>query len=445
MFGFLKKKLGEAIGKFSKKAEEEAKEEPPEQEVPAKSPKKAEKVKKPAEVPKKQQKTPPKKPEQKKKDPEKELPSKKAKPVKITEPEEELKEAGIGEELKENKSDAEPEEEPPAEAAVVEKTEEKKKGFFDKLFGKKEAPEAGKTPEKVETPEEPKGILGKISESITKVSISSEKFDELFWDIELAMLENNVAVEVIEKIKDDLKAAIVDKKISRSNIQEQILSALRDSIESLFSVEGVDIIEKARQKKPYIVALIGVNGSGKTTSVAKIVNMLQKNRLRVVIGACDTFRAAAIQQLEEHANNLGVKVIKHDYGADPAAVAFDTVEHAKAKGIDVVLLDTAGRLHSNSNLMDELRKIVRVAKPDLKIFVGESIAGNDLVEQVKLFNADIGLDGIILSKADVDEKGGAAISVTYITKKPILYIGTGQNYEDLIVFSKDKVMEQIGL
>ena len=166
--------------------------------------------------------------------------------------------------------------------------------------------------------------------------------------------------------------------------------------------------------------------------------------LGVVLAAADTFRAAAIDQLQLHADKLKVKLIKHDYGSDPAAVAFDAVKHAQSTDKDVVLIDTAGRIHSNINLMEELSKIIRVAKPDLKIFVGESITGNDCTEQAKKFDDAVGIDGIILSKADVDDKGGAAISVSYVTKKPILYLGIGQEYDDLEFFKKESILQSIG-
>ncbi|MBT3282428.1 signal recognition particle-docking protein FtsY [archaeon] len=298
-----------------------------------------------------------------------------------------------------------------------------------------------------EKPQEPekKSFFKKISDAVTKKSISESKFQEIFWDMELAMLENNMAVEVIEKIKEDLRENLVDQKHSRREISEVVLKSLKSSIEGLFDVDTIDLIKNAKKKNPYVVVFLGVNGAGKTTSIAKVTNLLKKNDLEVVIGACDTFRAAAIDQLEEHANKLDVKMIKQDYGSDAAAVAYDTVEHAKSKGKDVVLIDTAGRLHSNKNLMEELKKLIRVVKPDLKIFVGESITGNDCVEQVKQFNDAVGIDGIILSKADIDEKGGAAISVSYITGKPILYLGTGQEYDDLEVFDKDKIIRSIGL
>lgn len=194
-----------------------------------------------------------------------------------------------------------------------------------------------------------------------------------------------------------------------------------------------------------MIVFFGINGSGKTTTIAKFAHLLQQNKLSCVMAAADTFRAAAIDQLEEHASKLKIELIKHDYGADPAAVAFDAVKHAKAKKIDVVLVDTAGRMHSNTGLVDEMKKIIRVVKPDLKLFIGESITGNDCIEQAKTFDAAIGIDGIILSKADIDDKGGAAVSVSYVTKKPIFYLGTGQNYSDLKEFDKETITKNIGL
>ena len=207
------------------------------------------------------------------------------------------------------------------------------------------------------------------------------------------------------------------------------------------------IIKRIEEKKekPFVIGFFGVNGGGKTTTIAKLAYILKKIGLSSVISASDTFRAAAIQQLEEHASKIGIRIIKHDYGSDPAAVAFDAIKHAQSKSIDVVLIDTAGRLHSNVNLIDEMKKIVRVANPDLKIFVGESITGNDAVEQAKRFNESVGIDGIILTKADVDEKGGAIISVSYVTHKPIIYLGNGQNYDNLEKFDKYKLITNLGL
>ena len=303
--------------------------------------------------------------------------------------------------------------------------------------------------------DEHKGFFTKITETFTKIQISEEKFEELFWDLEVVLLENNVAVEVIEKIKRDLKKELMNGKVSRKGVEDLILSTLRQSITELFDVEKIDLIQKIKDKRknsghdephePYIIAVIGVNGSGKTTSIAKLAHKFQKNGLKIVLAASDTFRAAAIQQLEEHANNLNVKMIKHDYNSDPAAVAFDAIKYAEAKDIDVVIIDTAGRLHSNTNLMRELEKVIRVCKPDIKIFVGESITGNDCVEQAKEFDKAVGIDAIILAKADVDDKGGAAISVSYILQRPILYLGTGQTYDDLKEFDSKLIIESLEL
>ena len=198
-------------------------------------------------------------------------------------------------------------------------------------------------------------------------------------------------------------------------------------------------------KDPFVILFCGINGTGKTTTIAKIATFLKENDLSCVLAAGDTFRAASIEQLETHAKKLKVPIVKSNYGSDPASVAHDAISYAKKNKIQAVLIDTAGRLHSNTNLMDEMKKIVRVAKPDLKIFVGESLTGNDIIEQVKSFNWSIGIDGIILTKADIDERGGTALSVGFVTKKPILYLGTGQEYDKIEVFDKKKFIERLGL
>jgi fused signal recognition particle receptor len=395
-------------------------------------------------------------------------------------PEEELKltKEEIEEQVKGLKGELEKEfEEAKPEVSIEKEEKPQKASFLKKLFGKKEKKEEkpaedkkelewGRKPEEPEVklgvkpeirkeldeqieegPEEEKGFFRRIKETFTTVKLSDEKFEKLFWELEVVLLENNVAVEVIDKIKADLKVELTTGKVSRKKIEELVEDSLRESIKGLFIDKSFNLINEIRmkKKKPYIIVFIGVNGSGKTTNMAKLAHLLMKNNLSVVFAASDTFRAAAIQQLQEHADKLGVKMIRHDYESDPAAVAFDAIEHAKAKGIDVVLIDTAGRLHVNDNLMNELKKLVRVNKPDLKIFVGESITGNDCVEQAKIFDEIVGIDAIILAKADVDEKGGAAVSVSYVTKKPIIYLGTGQKYEDLEEFKPEIIIKNIGL
>jgi fused signal recognition particle receptor len=432
MFGFLKDKLKGLVSKFTKKVETEAKEEVVEVEKPAEKPA----AKKPA-VEK------PKKPEKSRE--EKKQKEKQEKP-KVGKPEEEKIKSELPERIKKP-------EEKKAEASIVlpetPKVEEKpvEKGFFARVkevFLKSEEPKV-EVHRVEEAAEEKKGVFARVKEAITTKKISEKQFDEMFWDLEFALLENNAAVDVIEKIKTDLKADLVEKPIPRTRVQDTIVSSLRKSIVDLFPIEPPDVLKLARQKKPFIICFVGVNGSGKTTSIAKVAHLFKKHGFSVVLAAADTFRAAAIDQLQAHADKLGIKLVRHDYGSDPAAVAFDAIKHARAASKDVVLIDTAGRLHSNTNLMDEMKKIIRVAKPDLKLFVGESITGNDCVEQARQFDEAVGIDGIILAKADVDEKGGAAISVSYITKKPILYLGIGQEYSDLQQFDKDKLIASIGL
>ena len=284
-----------------------------------------------------------------------------------------------------------------------------------------------------------KNIIKRIKEKITKVSLSEDKFEELFWDLELELLEFNVALEVIELIKESLKKELVENKVERRNIEEIIRKILLETIEGLF--EKIKPLEQLAKEKPFKILFLGVNGSGKTTTCAKIAKYLKDKKLSSVIAASDTFRAAAIQQLEEHANNLKIKIVKHDYGADAAAVAFDAIKHAKASRKDFVLIDTAGRSHVNNNLMDELAKIVRISKPNLKILVVDALTGNDAVDQAKQFNEKIGVDAIILTKVDADEKGGAVISISHAIKKPILFLGIGQEYKDIEPFSTKKFMK----
>ncbi len=294
---------------------------------------------------------------------------------------------------------------------------------------------------------ENKGFFQAIKERIITTRIDEKQFDRMFWEMEMALMENNVAMEVIEKIKNGLKERLVEKPIKRTMVEKTIHGALRSSIGELFESRGMNLIDeiKSKKEKPYVIAFFGINGSGKTTSIAKLARMLKSKNISCVLAASDTFRAASIEQLSLHADKIGVKIIKHSYGADPAAVAFDAIKHARAKSIDAVLIDTAGRMQSNKNLVDEMKKIIRVAKPDLKIFVGESITGNDCIEQAKTFNEAVGIDGIILAKADIDEKGGAAVSVSYVTKKPILFLGTGQKYSDLQEFDSEVIIRNLGL
>ncbi len=277
-----------------------------------------------------------------------------------------------------------------------------------------------------------------------KIYIDEKKLDGILWDLEMNLLEANVALSVIESIKSDIKEELRYVPVDRSKIRDVVEDAMRRAISHILSSNNADFVELVEKgKKPFVILFVGVNGGGKTTAIAKLAYYLKNKGKTVVIAAGDTFRAGAIEQLEEHANRLGVKLIKHGAGADPAAVAYDAIQHAKAKHKDVVLIDTAGRMQTNINLMEEMEKIKRVAKPDIIIFVGDSLSGNDAVEQANRFDETVGIDGVILTKVDADAKGGAALSIAYTIGKPLLFIGIGQNYEDQIPFDPGWMMSHI--
>ena len=299
-------------------------------------------------------------------------------------------------------------------------------------------------PKELKKLEEKKTWLDRVTATITEAKLTEGHFDRLFSALETELLQNNVAYGVVEKIKVKLQTDLVGKSLKRNEIVEIIRKDLKELILDIFETpKPIDLLALAKETKPLVILFVGVNGVGKTTNMAKLTKWLQSNELSCVFAASDTFRAAAIEQLEFHANKLGVPIIKHKYGADPAAVAFDAIKHATAKKLDVVLIDTAGRSHANADLMDEMAKIKRVNNPHITILVVDALTGNDAVEQANKFDDKIGIDGSILSKVDADEKGGALISVAYATKKPILFLGTGQTYDDLQKFDAEKIIEKL--
>jgi fused signal recognition particle receptor len=275
-------------------------------------------------------------------------------------------------------------------------------------------------------------------------TIDEKKLNDLLWDLEMGLLEADVAYSVIDSIKKDVKQEIKRVPFDKGKAGDLVEMVLKNAIGHVLKSNNFDFNKFIdEQKKPVVIMFVGVNGTGKTLSIAKIAFLLHKIGKTCVMAAGDTFRAGAIEQLTIHADKLGVKIIKHGPGSDPAAVAFDAIEHAKAKHKDVVLLDTAGRMQTNSNLMDEMAKIKRVAKPDMIIFVGDALSGNDAVEQAKRFNEVVGIDGVILTKVDADAKGGSSLSIAYTIGKPLLFIGIGQKYEDQITFNPEWMVQHI--
>jgi len=292
---------------------------------------------------------------------------------------------------------------------------------------------------------EPKkeGIFKKIKKKITEKELKESDVKDILWDLQISLVQSDVALEVAEKIIKDLENNLIGQSVSKNKIDDIVKSSLKDSVKDILNVKEIDLLSEVKTKKPYLITFIGFNGSGKTTSIARVGYLLKQAGFSVVFAAADTWRAASIEQLEEHGNNLGINVIKQKYGSDPAAVIFDAVKHAKSKGIDIVLADTAGRSHANVNLIEELKKIVRVNTPDMKILVMDALTGNDVVDQTSMFNEAVGVDALILTKTDVYEKGGAILSSVHNIKKPILYLGVGQDYKDLKKFDSDEIVKNL--
>ena len=288
-----------------------------------------------------------------------------------------------------------------------------------------------------------KKVFEKVTKKVLEKEISEKDFSEVLDNLGISLIEADVAFEVSEKIKEDLKKNLIGKRVKRGRVKESVINAFRDSLLDILNIPKVDLEETIKNKKPCLFVFLGFNGSGKTTSLAKVGNYLKGKGYSCVFAAGDSFRAASIEQLEEHGKRLKIDVIKHRYGADSAAVIFDAKKHAESKNLDVVLADTAGRSHMNKNLMDELNKVGRVNKPDLKILVIDSLVGNDAIPQAKMFNDAVGIDAVMFTKIDVNEKGGSILSVAHTLKKPILFLGIGQEYSSLKTFNTEEFIEKI--
>ena len=301
-----------------------------------------------------------------------------------------------------------------------------------KLFGQKK--EEGALPSEVA---EVIGDSGK--------KIDEKDLDEILWQLELGLMEADVAGPVVEEIKREVRAELLGKRVDkRFSLEDAVKLALKNAIESILRQNTFDFDDfVTKHEKPVVIMFVGINGTGKTTAIAKLTNRLQKMGLTTVLSASDTFRAGAIEQLSIHGDRLATKVIKHSAGGDPAAVAYDALEHAKARKRDVVLVDTAGRMQTNVNLMDEMKKIKRVVKPHLIVFVGDALAGNDAIEQARVFDREVGIDAVILTKIDADAKGGAALSIAYTIKKPIAFLSTGQEYEEIVKFDSKWMVDRL--
>ena len=280
--------------------------------------------------------------------------------------------------------------------------------------------------------------------------ISERDLDSQLSELELSLLESDVAPEVVDNLVGSLRNELLGLELEKGQSAEEVIRLkFRIKIADMFTKSGnINLIQLIRSKKeegkgPFVVLLLGINGTGKTTTIAKIARMFKKNGISTVLAAADTHRAGAIEQLSQHGQNLSIKVISQRYGADPSAVGRDAVEYATKHLVDTVLIDTAGRMQTAKNLMDEINKIVRVVKPDIKLFIGDSLAGNDTINQAREFFEYTKFDGAILTKTDADAKGGSAISIVHATSKEIVLLGMGQSYDDIIPFSSERFLDSV--
>ncbi len=295
-----------------------------------------------------------------------------------------------------------------------------------------------------------KQAFSAVTSAVREKQLSDEDLDEVIFNFQLSLIESDVAQSVAEALTTEVKKSLAGTRVDRSTDSSEVVGQrLSTVLETAFAKAGeVDLVANIREKtkttgEPYVILFLGINGTGKTTTVAKLANFLKGSGLSVVCAAGDTHRPGAIEQLTEHAGRLSLKVISQRYGADPAAVGRDGVLYAKAHHADCLLIDTAGRMQTNQNLMEEMAKIVRVVKPDFRIFVADALTGNDAVSQAELFNQHVGFDGAVLTKADADVRGGAALSIVYSTGKPVLFLGMGQGYDDLVQFDTQKFLHSL--
>lgn len=290
------------------------------------------------------------------------------------------------------------------------------------------------------------GVMEKLRSIVLdqEVFVSEKEVTGPLEELELVLLENDVALPVAEAIIAGMRRELIGAKRRIGVPVDSLVTASFEKVLIGVLGEGFDLLEFIRgRERPVRILFTGVNGTGKTTTIAKLGHYLRKHGYSVVIGSGDTFRAGALEQLATHAERVGIRVIQHQVGADPSAVLYDAVQYAIAHQIDVVLGDTAGRFHNKANLMNQLGKVKRVMKPDLVIYVDEAVAGNDAVVRAVEFNRLVGTDAVVLTKADMDMKGGAAISIAHSTGKPIAFLGVGQGYDDLLAFSPRTIVQEL--
>ena len=289
---------------------------------------------------------------------------------------------------------------------------------------------------------------GGIVETGGRVIKDSTALESLLEEMEMILLEADMGIEAIDTVLNLLRNELIGSRLRKgANLAKVLEASLKRALRSLLRAGYWDLDETLNrlcksEDGPVVLMVVGVNGVGKTTSVAKMAHRFTQQGHDVVLAAADTFRAGAIDQLQMHADRLNVRCVSSQRGGDPAAIARDAIDSAKARGADVVIVDTAGRMQNKTNLMEELRKVHRVTNPHLVLFVADALAGNDAIEQATVFQKMLDFDGFFLCKLDT-AKGGAALSIAHITGRPIVMVGVGQDYEDLHPFDPDWLLEEM--
>lgn len=303
-----------------------------------------------------------------------------------------------------------------------------------------------------------KGAFKALAETIQKKSLTEEALKSNLQEFEMQLIANDVASPVAKKITQGLQEQLVGKKLTRLTDPREIIKAnLKEEISKILHQNNGDLIKKIERRKeknstrvkkgkrikPFKILFLGPNGAGKTTSIAKLAWKLKGKNITSLLVASDTFRAGAQEQLKKHAQDLELPIVEGEYKQDPASVGYDAVKHAKSKRIPIVLIDTAGRLAGDVNLIEEMKKIDRVISPELKIFVASALSGNELANQARKFQDGVGFEGSILTKVDADVRGGAAVTLAYASNAPIFFVGVGQKYADLEKFDADWFVQKI--
>jgi fused signal recognition particle receptor len=290
-----------------------------------------------------------------------------------------------------------------------------------------------------------------LVEKVSTTTLTGPEVESLLQEFYLQLVAADVAVETADAVVEGLRQRLKEFRVPRfSDKREMVKDVLKSTLSSVIKTASIqDVLktaeERRRSGRPVVIMFVGPNGSGKTSTVVKLAHYLRKKGYSAILASADTFRAGAIEQLETLGEKAGFLVVSQQYGADPAAVAVDAINKAASLRANFVIIDTAGRTEVDRGLLEEMRKIKRVAKPDYVIYIGDALAGNVAVNQAKMFDEVVGVDFVVLAKLDADAKGGSAVSISHATGKPLLFVCTGQELDDLDDNPRQRLLDALGL